>query len=231
MSGTIMSGRRGGVRLFSVIGVTYPAGSVCTCAKGTKTYKAKNTSGLALFAVPEVGDWTVSCTDGTKTASKTVSITTDGQTASVTLTYELALFYGGSVNEDITGGWSGNMAQEQLGTDSYLYLQSFGYYGTSAVTVKKITVTDYNTLKVNVTAYTRNNANAWVGLSSAANEASYKSPVLRITPEASGTPAEYSGDLSALSGEYYIFVFAEGYWDTAQVAHTCNIKIDKIILA
>lgn len=87
MSGTIMSGRRGGVRLFSVIGVTYPAGSVCTCAKGTKTYKAKNTSGRALFAVPEVGDWTVSCTDGTQTASKTVSITADGQSASVELSY------------------------------------------------------------------------------------------------------------------------------------------------
>ncbi len=230
--GNIMSGRGGGgVKLFAVISVTYPAGSVCTCAKGTKTYKAKNTSGLALFAVPEVGDWTVSCTDGDKTKSASVSITTEGQTANVTLTYELALFDGGSVNEDITGGWSGNMAQDKLGTDSYLYLQSYGYNNASAVTVNKITVTEYNTLKVNVTAYTRNNANAWVGLSSAANEANYKSPVLKISPTASETPAEYSGDLSALSGEYYVFVFAEGYFDNVPVAHTCNIKIDKIILA
>ena len=221
----------GGVKLFAVIGVTYPSGSVCTCTKGTKTYKAKNTSGLALFAVPEVGEWTVSCTDGTKTASKTVSIATEGQAENVTLTYELALFDGGSVNEDITGGWLGNMAQDQLGTDSYLYLRTYGYNNASAVTVNKITVTEYNTLKVNVTAYTSNYANAWVGLSSAANEASYKSPVIKISPTASETPTEYSGNLSALSGEYYVFVFAEGYWDTAQVAHTCNIKIDKIILA
>ena len=105
MSGTIMSGRRGGVRLFSVISVTYPAGSVCTCTKGTKTYKAKNTSGLALFAVPETGEWTVSCTDGTQTASKTVSITTDGQTASVTLMYQLVLYNAGDVNSDVTGGY------------------------------------------------------------------------------------------------------------------------------
>lgn len=85
----------GGVKLFAVIGVTYPAGSVCTCTKGTKSYKAKNTSGLALFVVPEVGDWIVSCTDGTKTASKTVSITTEGQAENVTLTYELYLLQNG----------------------------------------------------------------------------------------------------------------------------------------
>ena len=115
MSGTIMSGRRGGVRLFSVISVTYPAGSVCTCTKGTKSYKAKNTSGLALFAVPEAGDWTVSCTDGTKTASKTVSITTDGQTASVTLIYQLVLYNAGDKNLDVTGGY------EDIGTTNVYF--------------------------------------------------------------------------------------------------------------
>ena len=85
----------GGVKLFAVISVTYPAGSVCTCTKGTKTYKAKDTSGLALFAVPETGEWTVSCTDGDKTKSASVSITTEGQAESVTLTYELYLFKAG----------------------------------------------------------------------------------------------------------------------------------------
>lgn len=106
MSGTIMSGRRGGVRLFSVIGVTYPAGSVCTCTKGTKTYNAKNTSGLALFAVPEVGDWTVSCTDGTQTASTTVTVTADGEAVNVKLAYDLRLFDNGDECTDTTGGWT-----------------------------------------------------------------------------------------------------------------------------
>lgn len=215
----------------ATIAVTWPVGSTCTCTNGSTVLTAPDTSGSYTFTVTNTGTWTVSCTDGDKTKSASVSITTEGQAESVTLTYELALFDGGSVNEDITGGWSGNMAQDKLGTDSYLYLQSYGYNNASAVTVNKITVTEYNTLKVNVTAYTRNNANAWVGLSSAANEANYKSPVLKISPTASETPAEYSGDLSALSGEYYVFVFAEGYFDNVPVAHTCNIKIDKIILA
>ena len=106
MSGTIMSGRRGGVRLFSVIGVTYPAGSVCTCTKGTKSYKAKNTSGLALFAVPEAGDWTVSCTDGTQTASTTATVSAEGEAVNVKLTYDLRLFDNGDECAGVTGGWT-----------------------------------------------------------------------------------------------------------------------------
>lgn len=106
MSGTIMSGRRGGVRLFSVIGVTYPAGSVCTCAKGTKSYKAKNTSGLALFAVPETGAWTVSCTDGTQTASTTATVSAEGEAVNVKLAYDLRLFDNGDECTGVTGGWT-----------------------------------------------------------------------------------------------------------------------------
>lgn len=106
MSDGIIVGCGGGVRLFSVVGVTYPAGSVCTCTKGTKTYKAKNTSGLALFAVPEVGDWIVSCTDGTQSASTTVSITAEGQSATVKLAYNLRLFDNGDECTDVTGGWT-----------------------------------------------------------------------------------------------------------------------------
>ena len=106
MSGTIMTGRRGGVRLFSVIGVTYPAGSVCTCTKGTKSYKAKNTSGLVLFAVPETGDWTVSCTDGTQTASTTATVSAEGEAVNVKLAYDLRLFDNGDECTGVTGGWT-----------------------------------------------------------------------------------------------------------------------------
>jgi hypothetical protein len=106
MSDGIIVGCGGGVRLFSVIGVTYPAGSVCTCTKGTKTYKAKNTSGLALFAVPEVGDWTVSCTDGTQTASTTATVSAEGEAVNVKLAYDLRLFDNGDECTGVTGGWT-----------------------------------------------------------------------------------------------------------------------------
>nr|DAI37981.1 MAG TPA: hypothetical protein [Caudoviricetes sp.] len=96
----------GTLALFAAISVTYPAGSVCTCTKGTKSYKAKNTSGLALFAVPEVGDWTVSCTDGTQTASTTVTVTADGEAVNVKLAYDLRLFDNGDECAGVTGGWT-----------------------------------------------------------------------------------------------------------------------------
>ena len=96
----------GTLALFAVIAVTYPAGSVCTCTKGTKSYKPKNTSGLALFAVPEVGDWTVSCTDGTETASKTVTVSAEGEAVNVKLTYDLRLFDNGDECVSVTGGWT-----------------------------------------------------------------------------------------------------------------------------
>lgn len=85
----------GGGKLQSIIGVTYPAGSVCTCSNGAKTLTAKDTSGTALFNVP-VGEWTVNCTDGSETASETVSITAYGKFVSVSLDYMFYIFKSGS---------------------------------------------------------------------------------------------------------------------------------------
>ena len=94
----------GAGRLRAVIAVTYPEGSICTCSNGTKTLRARGTSGKALFNVT-VGEWTVSCTDGSQTTSNTVSITSNGQYESVALYYTLYLYNQGDLCEDVTGGW------------------------------------------------------------------------------------------------------------------------------
>lgn len=93
-----------GVKMFAAIAVTYPAGSTLTCTNGTKTLTAETTDGKHIFAIPETGTWTVTATDGTNTKSQSVSITTEGQLESVTLSYQLILFDGGD-NTDVTGGW------------------------------------------------------------------------------------------------------------------------------
>lgn len=95
----------GSGKLFAVIAVIYPSGSICTCSDGAKTLKAKDTSGKALFNVP-IGEWTVTATDGSRTKSASVSITTEGQSESVTLTYEFVLFDNGTYATE-TGGWNG----------------------------------------------------------------------------------------------------------------------------
>ena len=88
---------------YAVIGVTYPSGSTCTCTNGSKTLTAKDTSGKAIFVIPSAGTWTVKAVKGSQSASKAVSITAEGQIATVTLTYRLYIFKNGS---GLTAGYS-----------------------------------------------------------------------------------------------------------------------------
>lgn len=77
----------GGSPFKATINATYPSGSTCTATCGSIKYTAAGTSGSASFNVKNAGTWTISCTNGTDTASQTVSITVAGQIASVTLVY------------------------------------------------------------------------------------------------------------------------------------------------
>lgn len=95
--------RRGGGTPYAIIGVTYPSGSVCTCTNGTLTLTAKDTTGKALFVIPSAGTWTVKAVKGSKSKSKAVSITAEGQVATVELAYELYIFKSGS---GLTAGYS-----------------------------------------------------------------------------------------------------------------------------
>lgn len=88
---------------YAVIGVTYPSGATCTCTNGSKTLTAKDTTGKALFVIPSAGTWTVKAVKGSKSKSKAVSITAEGQVETVTLTYELYIFKSGS---GLTAGYS-----------------------------------------------------------------------------------------------------------------------------
>lgn len=100
---------KGGGEAFAAISVTYPEGSVCTCTQpGQTPLTAGDTSGAWLFFVPVGGEWTIACTDGERTASSMVEITA-AQAASIELLYAFYLFdneHGGSVNTDITGGFT-----------------------------------------------------------------------------------------------------------------------------
>ena len=97
----VLSGGTG--KPYAAIGVTYPSGSTVTCTNGSKTLKAKDTSGKAIFVIPSAGTWTVKAVKGSQSASKAVSITAEGQVATVTLTYELYIFKSGS---GLTAGYS-----------------------------------------------------------------------------------------------------------------------------
>lgn len=152
--------RRGGSgnKVFAVIGVTYPAGSICTCSNGSKTLTTKDTSGKAMFIIPSAGTWTVTAVSGNKSKSKAVSITAEGQVETVVLTYELYLFsgsetwtlkqrienYGAVTTSNNTLTLTGNMA----------YGGSAPLYACSAFYPSKVAKGEYSTLKVTISSVT-----------------------------------------------------------------------------
>lgn len=98
----------GGGDAYAAISVTYPAGSVCTCSQtGQDTLTAEDTSGSWLFVVPVSGTWTITATNGEKTATKTVEVEQFG-IYKVSLAYNLLLMSPGYQNTEVIGSIAGS---------------------------------------------------------------------------------------------------------------------------
>lgn len=217
-------------KLFAVIAVTYPAGSTCTCANGTKTYTAKDTSGQWIFRIPSAGTWTVTATDGTNTKSQVVSITAEQQAEKVTLAYwNGELYDAGNQYTDVTGGW---IRHGTGGTvtfnDDNIYLEDASAYVHAAVdTTNAVDLTDYATLKVTATTtdkrwmlgkvivYTKDTA----GKETVAASASL---------DASGVETVTSLDVSALSGAYYVRIQSSGTNSSYYIVGKFNVTKVKL---
>lgn len=134
----------------ATINITYPAGSTCTCSDGTTTISAPDTSGTWACIVPNAGTWTVTSTSGTETDSKAVTITTDGQSTSVELSYALFLFKPNAPSDIIAGEWEmpGNST---VTAEAELVVKSVNNYNSnkliSARTKGQIDLTEYSTLQ------------------------------------------------------------------------------------
>ena len=88
----------GGSSFAAVIQVTYNSGAVCTCANGSTTLTAPDTSGNVNFKVKSKGTWTITVELGGNTETKEVSIITDGQVESLTV-YAVQIY---GISRDIT---------------------------------------------------------------------------------------------------------------------------------
>lgn len=216
----------GGTKLFAAIGVTYPAGSTCTCTNGSKTLKAKNTSGQCVFAIPEAGTWIVTATNGTNTKSQNVEITSEGQSVSVKLVYTCFLFDKGDQFTDTTGGW------KAYGANAY-FVSGDGYLGVKAQssnndypgiggTVNPIDLTNFKTLKGMACRRLETTDVALIGVAKTqTNAASGFVASAKPAYSSSGAFLDFTLDISGLSGPHYIALASSAaggsyYWVQAE---------------
>lgn len=149
----------------ATISVTYPANSNCVVTNSGGTTIASNTNTGSstktwTATVGATGTYTVTATatDGSgKTRSTTVSITTDGQSSSVTLKYSFDIIVNGKFNYDVIGSWSTYTDSSVVGslTEQDGYVQIYGpaptvFAGsyTEWTSTKTLPTSEYKTLYV-----------------------------------------------------------------------------------
>lgn len=177
----------------ATINITYPAGSTCTCSDGTTTLSAPDTSGTWACIVPNAGTWTVSSTDGDKSKSADVVITTDGQTESVTLLYITHLFNNGDTCDAITGGWGTGATSSGSASISgqQISIAANAQKTFSCGTKNKIDVSEYEALSVAVDSIGGGSLSVYLYATSISN------PAAKVTTSTTGT---VSLDISSVSG-------------------------------
>lgn len=242
MGSCFITRRGGGIsKAYAVIGVTYPAGSTCTCTDGAKTLTAKDTTGRALFVIPYAGTWIVKAVSGNKSKSETVSITAEGQVETVTLSYELVLFDGVD-NNAVTGGWKKAVATSlndnpivgnaTISKNKLIYSYSDYAYG-SLLTVNSVDVSDYTALHIDCTITGSFEVVQVCGAATKAIDAlikQFSNMAAAFDAKKTFSAGTYTGanaitiDISALSGAYYIgFGFYCG--------NAANISVNKLWLS
>lgn len=179
----------------ATINITYPAGSTCTCSDGTTTLSAPDTSGSWTCIVYNAGTWTVSSTDGDKSKSADVVITTDGQTESVTLQYITYLFKDGETYDSLTGGWNGMFNAEKQA----LQLSAAAGKTNFAYPKSKIDLTNYDTVSAVVTENVGASSEFSLYITGAIGQSAVASATL-----GAGAATRVDLDVSSVTGSYYV---------------------------
>lgn len=224
--------RRGGssAKVYAVIGVTYPTGSTCTCTDGVKTLTAKDTSGKAIFVIPSAGTWAVKAVSGSKSTSKTVSITAEGQVETVTLTFETILFDNGLVDGI---AWDHVYNQDSQASSSISdVIKMYSWSWDNNISLQRpiarrgissaIDLSKYSMLKIRTKECARSEGNA--GLCIGSNLAGKDLGEASITKTAGQTT---SIDVSAITKSGFISIWARS---GNEYGNTIDISFDKVWL-
>ena len=216
----------------ATISITYPATSTCvvTNSSGQTVASDTNTGSLTktwTATVGATGTYTVTATatsDSSKTKSTTVSITADGQSKSVTLSYNLVLY---SSNEDWksnVGGYSSNkqVTISEQSTELKMVFKQNGYgdnavYDAYAYSDESVDLTEYNTAQISLRVIwgSKYINNLTIGFATSQTGSFAVSKNLgsyghTTSPNLDGT---YSLDISKLNGKYYFCMRASNGMD------------------
>ena len=75
------------VSSYAMICAKIPAGSSCVCAKGGERMTTESVPGIAAFAVPSSGAWTVTISDGSRGRTGLVAISGQGEVRAIQIAY------------------------------------------------------------------------------------------------------------------------------------------------
>ena len=237
---TITSDYSTSIAYFSAtISITYPAKSTCVVKNSSGTTVASNTNtGTSAktwtATVGATGTYTVTATatDGSgKTKSTTVSITTDGQSKSVTLIYELVLFNNGVVSGYAWDSSKNNNYGDGKVSGGLIYL--YGYTWDNNISLQSgwgeigissaIDLSDYSTLKVRLNKIDNADGTAKIQVGTTALGDNTATKTVALT---AGTTT--SLDISSITGSKYISLYAGS--NTGTYGNTIHAYFDKVWL-
>lgn len=210
----------------ATINVTYPAGSTCTCTDGVTTLTAPDTSGTWVCIVPNVGTWTVSCTNGEDSTGKTVAITADGQTENVALSYTLVLYEKNGETVD----WSYKAYDYSVPSVNMTLDTLKSQYGEG--NARRPTL--YTTAKHDISSYDTlfgsfdmsGGGEIYLGILSSPPTDGSEVDKVGFVSRAQGNGAgnvNLTLDISSFTGEYYIAVYVHAGWASAYNGSTIKI--------
>lgn len=210
----------------ATINITYPAGSTCTCSDGTTTLSAPDTSGTWACIVPNAGSWTVTATDGNDSTNKSVSITADGQTENVVLSYTLVLYEKNGETVD----WSYKAYDHSvpsvnmtLDTLKSQYSEGNSRRPTLYTTVKH-DISSYDTLYGSFDMTGRGSLYLGILSSPPATRCDSVEKVgFASYASGNGGKVDLTLDISSFTGEYYIAVYVTANWGASYNGSTIKI--------
>lgn len=210
MVGKTNSGGGGIGKVFAVIAVSYPVGSVCTCTKGTKVLTAKDTSGSSIFCIPESGTWTVVSTDGSFTRTIDMQMTTQNEVREITLSYRQWIFNNGERPIQMANGITqpGHSQGSGLIDGGVLWLTAYGTSnGIYWHTANPIDVTGYGVLTGTGRKNNDNGNDFGICISKNAIPFGTEGVYISTFPYESYYTRDRSIDIAALTGEWYVGAF------------------------